>query len=161
MPKVIVVSYNDIKGVPIGRYEKGDAVAYSAEWGSEIFTELAVMSELTGLPFYDNGTANEQEVAAEGAVSRLEQQIGQDLSSIETVYVYVGVSAKDKAFNLIKKLQSLGKTVHMVACDCDYRTKTDFADRLGIDIIWTECGGEQICGEIFRKFSAPAPIPVE
>jgi len=42
----------------------------------------------------------------------------------------------------------------MVACDCDRDAKVRFAEQLGIKTVWTRCGGEHECGEIFVKHSA-------
>lgn len=78
----------------------------------------------------------------------------QDLDTIDEVYVYVGLSAAEGAKALITGLVSQEKKVHMIACDCDQRTKTEFARELGIEIIWTTwCGGQDACGEIVREHS--------
>ncbi len=153
----MVVSYNSISGVPLGRHEDGNVVAYSAEWGFEQFADIAVLEAMTGVPFYDDTVDKNCRNAAEGAFSNLETMLADDLLAVETVYVYVGESARDRAMSFIQKLQSIGKTVHMVACDCRQQSKIRFAEQLGIDITWCQCGGENECGEIFRKYSATAP----
>ena len=151
MPKVMVISYNEIGGVPLGRHEEGNAVAYSAKWGWEAFAEIALLDVVSGIPFFDNGVAQDQRSKAESAFSSLEEMVTHDLPTVETVYVYVGESAKRAAMQFVRKIQSLGKTVHMVACDCGQQSKIEFARQLGIDITWTWCGGEETCGKIFRS----------
>lgn len=155
--KVMVVSYNNIGHLPVGRFEHDNAVAYSAEWGFEEFADAGMLAVMTGSPAVLGSVVDASQEAAESALSGLEARLANDLPSVEVVYVYVGQTAMDAAMKFIRKLQSLGKTVHMIACDCNQRTKVNFAKTLGIDIIWTVCGGEDKCGEIFEQYSALVP----
>ncbi len=149
--KVMVISYNPIEGIPVGRYEQGNAVAYSAEWGFDKFAELSLMTVMSGKPLYDIAAMHLQKQAASKALANLENMLAHDLPFTKVVYVYIGVSARQSAMAFIKKLQELGKEVRMVACDCDQQVKENFAQQLGIDIIWTSCGGGAKCGEIFTQ----------
>ncbi len=151
--KVMVVSYNSIDGCPRGRYEKGKAIAYSAEWGFERFADLSMMAVVTGVPVYNADIMGEQQKAAEAAFFGLEEMIIHDLPQVEVVYIYVGVTAMEAAMIFIKKLQALQKKVCMIACDCDQVRKIDFARQLGLTITWTWCGGEKKCGEIFAQYA--------
>jgi len=156
MLKTMVVSYNPIHGAKLGRFEKGSAVAYSADYDWRDYAEAVVMAFAVGSPGIIDSTCSEQHDAAENALSNLAESLAQDLGTIEVIYVYVGVSAMDGAMKFIKKVQELGKKVHMIACDCERDVKERFAQKLGIDITWTCCGGEDKCGEIFTRLSTVA-----
>lgn len=148
--KTMIVTYNQIQGVPVGRCEKGNVVGYSAEWG---FEELA-LDLLLAPSFLQEALEKNIQRTAEATMSSLQEMLVIDLKTVETVYVYVGMNAMDGAMNFIEKLQKMGKQVHMIACDCDSRIKADFARKLGIDVIWTSCGGDAKCGEIFAQHAA-------
>lgn len=154
MLKAMVVSYNPISGAKTGRFEKGNAVAYSAQYGWREYAEAVVFAFATGEPGIINAVCSSQRNAAERALGALAASLSEDLKTVETVYVYVGLTAMEGALQFIKKMQELGKTVHMIACDCDQHVKERFALKLGIDVTWTGCGGERKCGEIFAQLSA-------
>jgi len=144
MGKAIVVSYNAITGIPEGRYAKGNAIAYSADWG-RAFTAENVEAGSAG-----RRIAEAQQAVAEGTLGALVGMIKEDLHQVDTVYVYVGVRAKEGSKHLISRLKALGKAVHMVACKCDRTEKVAFAKMVDVDIIWAdECGGHNMCAEIF------------
>lgn len=151
MSKVMVVSYNSIGEFPAGRFAMGNAVAYSGTQDYVDYAMASLAAAATGSLELAASACNAQKRAAEAILSRLQEEMAEDLQNVEVVYVYVGLSAMKGALAFIQSLQEMKKTVHMVACDCDRAAKVDFARRLGVDVIWSECGGKIECEEIFKK----------
>lgn len=142
--KVLLVTYNAMDGVPLGRYEKGRVIAYSGDYGR------AKYMTLVPTPIDD-----QQRTDAERTVRQLQTDIETDLSNIEEAYVYVGAAAMDGAMELVRSLQSAGKKVHMVACDCMEVDKVAFAFMFGItEVMWCECGGRDTCAHLVHTLSA-------
>ncbi len=157
MATVMVINYNGITGFPSGRHEEGNAIAYAGVWDWQAFAKIALADLMTSMPIYNEKVAKSQHDAAERAFSNLEEMVKHDLPTIQTAYVYVGVSAQEAAMKFILELLRLGKVVKMIACDCDQTMKAMFANKLGIEVVWTYCGGEDKCGEVFRE-NASLPV---
>lgn len=138
MNKVLLVTYNQMHGVPLGRYEKGRVIAYSGDYGR------AKYMTLVPTPIDD-----QQRTDAERTVRQLQTDIEADIANIEEAYIYVGAAAMDGAMQLIRSLQDAGKKVHMVACDCMEADKVAFAIMLDItEVMWCECGGRETCAQL-------------
>src|SRR3989344_7035389 len=135
--RAMLVTYNAMRGIPIGRYEEGEVVVYSGDYGREKYVALSPIF-LTPL---GGELAYEQTVVAERKLADVVNDLSSDIQNINSAYVYVGVAAMRGAMELIRGLQKADKKVTMVACDCDLETKSQFAQNLGIEVIWSECGG--------------------
>ena len=149
--KTMLVTYNRMEGIPIGRHEEGGVVVYSGDYGRSKYSALAPLF-LTPL---GGALACEQERAAETTLASVANDLSVDIPNIDSAYVYVGVAAMNGAMELIRGLQAAGKKVTMVACDCDEETKSQFADDLGIKVIWSECGGRTTCADLVRQLANP------
>lgn len=181
MTKTMVVSYNPITGIPLGRCEKGDAIIHSGDYGRKkylglLFTaeeygavdeadmsdEVLITIDATGVSIVREITGDSQinhikkmgiVDKAEAELLRLKTAMQDDVGQVDIVYIYVGASAMDGAMALIKDLKQLEKKVFMVACSCSAETKHIFAEELGVDWIRSECGGEDTLAEIIEKLS--------
>ena len=141
MSRILLVSYNEVQGVPVGRHESGGVIVYSGDYGK---------AKYAGVPWL----GSTQIAVAETMLSELAQDIVVDIGNVDEVYVYVGLAAISGAMDLIADLQKAGKKVHIVACVCDRRVKERFADKLGIpDVIWSACSGYAVCGDIVKRFA--------
>lgn len=116
------------------------------------------MAGLAGSLELLNVAGSAQHNAAENALADLTESLAGDLRTVRAIYVYVGYSAMDGAMKFIRKVQEMGKQVHMIACDCARGAKVRFAKELGIDVIWTWCGGEKECGEIFAQHASQQTV---
>lgn len=151
MAKIMVVSYSKINGIPAGRFEKGNAIAYSAEWDFKEFSQALLFDERMGMSKPKESVFDLFHEEAEETLSGLLKTVSQDLVSVETVYLYVGLSAMSGGMDFIRVLKNLGKTVHMIACQCNKERKIALAKKLEIDIIWSDCSGAQKYSEIFEQ----------
>jgi len=141
MSRILVVSYNEVMGVPVGRHERGGVIVYSGDYGK---------AKYTGVPWL----GAKQVAVAEAKVAELAHDIVDDINSVDEVYVYVGRAAMGGAMRLIVDLKKACKKVHMVACTCERADKQFFADGLGVaDVIWSACSGYAALGEIVRQFA--------
>jgi hypothetical protein len=146
MMKVLLVTYNEMHDVPLGRYEKGRVIAYSGDYGRDKYMTLVPS------PIDD-----QQRADAERTVRQLQTDIEADLSNIKEAYVYVGAAAMDGAMKLIRSLQLAGKKIYMIACDCMGEEKATFAVELGItEVMWCECGGRDTCARLVHMLSETA-----
>ena len=146
MKKIILVTYNPLQGIPIGRYQCGNVTVYSGDYGK---AQLEAMSL-----FEVNETTLDEAVArAEAEVLALKQQIVADTANIDEAYVYVGMAAIDGAMKLLQELKNMGKAAHMIACPCNFGEKSSFANKIHIDWVMSECGGERTCARIIRELT--------
>ncbi len=122
-PTRAVFTYNRIPGLPRRRHRDGDAVAYSH---MDLLSLVTIEAHIVDKD--SQGSDEPMDV------------IARDLLSLEIAYVYVGTAYVDSA-TLIRWLQGLKKQVVMVACDCHKEEKQRLATELGIEILWSGCGG--------------------
>ncbi len=138
--KKMLVTYNAMEGIPVGRYEVGNLIVYSGDYGR---------SNYTGIPF-----VGENQVAdAEKKMEEIVTDLAKDVAQIDSAYVYVGSAAMKGAFALIQDLNKAGKEVHMVACDCSLSEKEEMARQLSISRIDCECGGRDTCRRFVAELS--------
>jgi hypothetical protein len=135
MTKIMIVTYNAMRGVPVGRHENGNVIVYSGDYGR---------AKYAGIPFIPS----QQEEEAERKMSELKQDLVADVQNIDEAYIYVGAAAMNGAMALIRDLIKIGKKVHMVACDCDFRIKQQFAEEHSLKWIESECGGRETCARL-------------
>ncbi len=145
MAKIMLVTYNAIPGIPIGRHFLGDVVVYSGDYGRDTF-----MREI----FVPNEVVEQAINAAEKKLAEIKKALEVDVQDITEAYIYVGVGALKGAIELIRNLKAKGKIVRMVACSCEIETKRQLARELGINWIESECGGRDTCANIIRKLTA-------
>ena len=78
-----------------------------------------------------------------------------DLENADEVILYAGKSHVEGLLNGAKTIASKKKKVTMVACGCKYEIKKDFKDnihnKVGIEFIWSECGGEKTLSGLVTK----------
>ncbi|MBU4070150.1 MAG: hypothetical protein KJ646_04170 [Nanoarchaeota archaeon] len=118
----IVITYNSVKDFPNGTYQgkNGPVVIYSHDntktWGNQ---------------------------EAEGKLSQILHDIygRADSEDVDKIYLYVGLYAKDGALNAAKNFTNKGSNLELVACDCSYSEKKNFAAQHNLPITWSECGG--------------------
>ncbi|MFC1645250.1 hypothetical protein ACFL08_04455 [Patescibacteria group bacterium] len=131
MTKVLVVTYNEIRGFESGRHETDEAIMYVDYHGRSKYTRIL-------------------NVAIDKADEDM-QGFLEDLQSIDKVYVYVGfANMYEPGRCLIDDLKSLGKEVFMVACDCDWNKKKIFARKLGVELIEIGCGGYRLYDQVIE-----------
>lgn len=140
--KVLVVSYNAIRGIPLGRSVVGNVIVHSGDYGRDAYCRPD-----------SRATIQEQTSAAERVSAQLAQQCHTDLDVIEDAYVYVGASGYDGQIALMEILLGRGKRVRMVACDCLDQDKRSVTERLGVEWIMSECGGEEKLAELVRELA--------
>ena len=132
MSKVMVISYN---AVSVG----GEHVECH-----QVFGNVDVYVGEAGLSVYQ--WAIRRRVAGD---DRFEDV----LTAVEDVYVYYGVRVGYQVLALLEKLKSMGKTVHVVVCEClDGKQRQSLVD-LGAEIVESECGGYSTLGEIIARLS--------
>lgn len=136
----MIVTYNAMKSVPVGRHENGKVIVYSGDYGR---------AKYTGIPF----VGSDQKTDAERKMAELKQDLAVDTQNIDEAYVYVGSAAMHGAMELIRDLLKAGKKVHMVACDCDSETKRQFAKNLSLPWIESECGGRETCTRLVSELA--------
>ena len=164
MKKVMVVSYKRIGDLPQGRSETKKAIAHSAvaysldgSWKLHYYDAFfdVLYSSMDALP---SSATPEQEATAKEVLIRLKDALLEDLKVVETVYIYVGgENATPDALKFVRKIRELGKSVHIVACYCQKKTKVDLANELGINIVFTRnCNdAKEFCGKLFEQHSKP------
>ena len=138
--KILIVTYNAMHDVPVGRHENGKVIVYSGDYGR---------AKYTGIPF----VGSNQKTDAEKKMAELKQDLAADTQDIDEAYVYVGAAAMHGAMELIRDLLKVGKKVHMVACDCDCEAKRQFADNFSIPWIESECGGRETCARLVSELA--------
>lgn len=128
----IVITYNSVRNHPSGTYEgkNGPVVIYSHE-NTRTWGEDEAESKLSQI--------------MHGLYGRLDSQ------DVEQIYLYVGLYAKEGALRAAKNLASNGARLSLVACDCDAGEKELVAKRLGVPIIWSECGGRNALADIVER----------
>lgn len=141
MAKIMIVTYNAMQGVPVGRHENGKVIVYSGDYGR---------AKYTGIPF----VGSDQKTDAERKMAELKQDLAVDTQNIDEAYIYVGSAAMHGAMELIRDLLKVGKKVHMVACDCDGATKRQFANNLSVPWIESECGGRETCARLISELAS-------
>jgi hypothetical protein len=117
----VVITYNSVKNYPAGTYEgkNGNVIIYSNENHSG----------------WEERAQEKLESVMHGIYGRL------DSEDVKHVYLYVGRDAKNGAEEIAQKLSDHGKNLTIVACDCQAESKKATAKRLGVPIIWSDCGG--------------------
>ncbi len=140
MSKIMLITYNDVVGVPIGRYETEKVIVYSGNYGRDAYA---------GIPHISQKQTN----AAERVVAELKQSIAKDLDIVHIVFVYVGAAALQGSTSLVRDLIEKGKEVRMVACDCAYDQKNEIKETYQIEWIACECGGEFTCSQIIQDIN--------
>jgi len=136
MAKIMIVTYNKIPGIPVGRHENGNVVMYSGVY--------YCLAEYTDISF--GGTDQNERV-------KLKKNFVADVHNIGEAYIYVGNRRGDEAKELICSLLKDGKKVHMVACSCDEEAKWQFARKLSIPLIESDCNGCLTCDRLFRELA--------
>src|SRR3989344_5265985 len=108
--KTMLVTYNAIRNIPVGRYEKGQVVVYSGDYGRAKY--ISFIPQSGGLQ------ERSQHTEAEAKVAELASDLATDVQNIDAACVYVGSgsAAMDGAMALIRDLRAVGKKVTMVAC---------------------------------------------
>ena len=43
MSRILVVSYNEVMGVPVGRHERGGVIVYSGDYGKAKYTGVPLL----------------------------------------------------------------------------------------------------------------------
>ena len=131
--KNLIVSHNEINGIPSGRHKIGNVVVYSGLSDHGISTPVATMDQIV----------------------ETENEIGE----IDTVYVYVGVVFARNAVELIRNLVKQKKRVCMIACDCFGAEKKVLACRLSVQLVACECGGRDTCTQLISELSGAIALP--
>lgn len=145
-PTILMISYNPIHGVPLGRVVVGPVVCHTGDYLG--YAPFALRAHLT-LPQMEELMAT-----ARKTLDNVIRSQSADIEHAEHVYVYVGASALKEALTFIESLMPLGKKVTMVACDCSFSAKQECANRFNIPWIMSECGGEITLGELVEKLQA-------
>ncbi|MBP6885825.1 MAG: hypothetical protein KBC02_01100 [Candidatus Pacebacteria bacterium] len=145
-PRVLVISYNPIDGVPLGRTVVGPVACHTGDYlGYSPFASRASLSL---------EQVEELMATARKTLDGVVRSQSADIEHAEHVYVYVGASAMKEALTFIESIMPLGKKVTMVACDCGFSAKQECANRFSIPWIMSECGGEVTLGNLVEKLQA-------
>jgi hypothetical protein len=127
----VVITYNSVKDFPAGTYEgkNGPVIVYSHDntstWDDEAESKLGQIMH--------------------GVFGRISPE------DVKQVYLYVGLYAKNGALRAAERLSKDVGKLTLVACDCDSQEKQGKAKKLGVPLIWSECGGRRKLSEIVRE----------
>jgi len=153
MAKAVLITYNEIPGVPIGRTVIGNVTVYSGDYGRDGHLYQTMFDAAKALLNDLEGFISNQKVLSSMAENELKKVSGNinidDLEKAEKIVIYTGLQAIKGATELAKCIKALDKNILLLACDCKKEKKEQIAKQLGIEIIFTgECGGQSSC----RKF---------
>lgn len=148
---IVVMSYRGVENYKLGFYEGKNKDVLIV--GAEISGEWTGRAKEFGNALVTLGTGT---VSQEGTTEIYEdtlRKIQSDFSKINEAYVYLGKDGAGSGFEIIKKLMEQSKdfVVKLVACDCDAGEKVNFAEKYGLQIIWSECGGRETLKRIVNK----------
>jgi hypothetical protein len=75
------------------------------------------------------------------------------IDKIDEMYVYLGAKGAGPGFDYIRDvMKKNGKAkISIVACDCGFREKADFAIKNQLPIIWSDCGGRRTLSGLVKK----------
>lgn len=123
---IVIITYNDLVGVPRGRHVSGRVIVYSGDYGRSKYT----------------------------GIDEIKKDLLMDAELCDEIYVYVGNSMMNGARKLIRDLMDRGKLVHIIACYCDAERKRAIVRDMG-DISWieAECGGRQVFANLIAQHS--------
>lgn len=163
MPKALLITYNQIPNIPLGRHETGNVIVFSGDYGKDRYlisdaeANYRMMKMETSQEERDKFDIErrEQTSKAEDTLHNTINLIGiDDLDLVEAVFIYVGLHAMPGAMALAKSLLWTGKKIVLFACDCEYETKRDFAKEIGCEIMMTpECGGRKMAQMIIEEWN--------
>jgi len=82
-----------------------------------------------------------------------EDECSNFLDRIDEMYVYLGAKGAGPGFDYIRNvMKKNGKAkISIVACDCGFREKADFAIKNQLPIIWSDCGGRKTLSGLVKK----------
>lgn len=125
----LVLTYNDVVGYPAGIYSTGES-------------EVVVHSQ--DKRYYELSPEK---------LGQLMHSIYRkvDFDNVNEVVVYAGLNALDGALKAAQTFVHDNKKVRLVACDCQSGRKGEFAERNGIQLTWSECGGGRTLGSLVNK----------
>lgn len=79
----------------------------------------------------------------------------EDLVSAEKAYIYLGIENMKTIGTLIEKMRAANPKIEICifACDCGWKEKEKIAEKYGLQLEMTCCGGYSYCGRLIREYS--------
>lgn len=167
MSKALLVTYNQIPNIPIGRHEIGNVIICSGDYGKDsyLLPAEAQMDRRIEMLFSQeardkyNAKRQEQSEKAEATLRNTSTMIDNgDIDQVSTVFIYVGKYAMQGAMNLARSFVKTGKKIVLFACDCEEDTKQSFAKEIGCEIMVSgDCGGRKMARAIIDEWNKNFP----
>lgn len=154
-PITYVMTYRGVEGYEFGLHEgkNGRDVLIA---GEEIPPANYDVTYKRGVEIGRKYLYGEREVSEEKASEIFKESEDKRSSLIERIdemYVYLGAKGAGPGFDYIRNIMKKnGKTkISIVACDCGFREKADFAIKNQLPIIWSDCGGRNTLSGLVKK----------
>jgi hypothetical protein len=159
-PLTAVITYNTVAGFPPGLYKgpAGRVAVVSNDKPRPIVPPDIALGAMLGSIIGDPGMATAYRAWSDKRAASANRTLGDllDLAAKDilpaagSVFVYAGVNALDGALSAAGSLKDAGKDLALVACGCNASIKRDFAGRMGVPIVWSDCGGRRKLGDIVK-----------
>lgn len=153
--RVMIVSHNEISGLPVGRHQEGCAVAYSKHPGFTTLFNAIIGLFAAGELSFERRKVCWHEVPQAPQPRKYGDWFVKDLPTIEVAYIFVDHRTARSAISFVSKLQDLGIQVHLVMCeDCGLDVKDRVSQELRTPIIQSACDGQETCGNLFKQHAS-------